>query len=189
MKGGRKISLWWLVLAPIVFGLFAMGAPVGLVFVLARIPERTVKFLAPGQHTVTVEKPGVHILWYDASTIYEGRVYNKPRRLPDGVQISLIRAESGESVPMTTSFSMSRGMSGDKESYSVGKFDISTPGQYIVEIEGEMEPRVFSFAPSDWKYVLVTFAGVMVVSLVGWVGAAAIVVIVLIKRYGRQSSE
>src|SRR5258705_12453255 len=88
------------------FGYFAAGAiviagiagAVALVFQLMSVIGEAQQFLAPGKHAFTVDHPGKHVVWNDHRTVFQGRTYDLPERLPEGMRIEVIETASKKSL-------------------------------------------------------------------------------------------
>lgn len=181
MTHKKKPSLWWLILAPIIFVLGAGGGTALLIWRVIGLHEGEI-FLVPSTQTFQIVEPGTHILWHDYKITFEGTVYNKPESLPD--QARIILTHDGEEVPMRKSWGSSS-ISGTHEKKEIGRYKIATPGDYRLSVEGFSEKRVFSFGRSELKEVLFAALGCLLLNLGGWFGAPAIVIVVLVIRTRR----
>ena len=117
------------------------------------ICNEDIQFLIPGTIEIEIEDEGRYYLWNDYQTVYEGKTYSKTEEVPDNLIISLKTKDGalhydiiGKNSITTSSDSTSR--------KSIGYFDITVPGDYILEVKGESEPRVFSFRQLNYDTVV-----------------------------------
>lgn len=105
------------------------------------------QFKAPGRTQVMVEEPGRYYLWNNYHTIFEGKSYNRSKRIPDGMEFKISNQETNKPFDFVPQLSISsnRGM---KSSNSIGYVDITTPQNIEIEILGGAEERIFSFSRS-----------------------------------------
>lgn len=171
----------WYVIAALTFVICVGGGIALFVSSILDVLPKGMQFLVPGSTTITVERAGKYVLWHDARTVYRGRVFNKPKELPDGVEISLKSRDSGERVTMESNPSMSYS-SGSHQSYSIANFDIGTPGEYELVVSGDIDEMVFSFGRSRLFEIIAGIAGGVALQLIGLVGASVLAVVVFIKR-------
>lgn len=159
-------------------GIIAYVLVVLFSFILALLPLWTgdpdIQFLIPGTVEVKVEEEGKYYLWHDYQTVYQGKTYSKPEEVPDNLTISL-KTKDGSlhfNIIGKTSITMSFNSTSKK---SIGYFNITHPGDYILEVQGESEPRVFSFGQLDFDFALIFLTMFIVgpvcflISLVGFV--------------------
>jgi hypothetical protein len=182
MINKKKPTLWWLALAPIIFVLGAGGGTALLILRIIGLHEGQT-FLVPSTQDIHIVEPGTYILWHDDKITFEGTVYNKPESLPD--QAKIVLTHDGEKIPMRTSWG-SGSTSGTHEKKEVGRYQLETPGEYTLSVEGFSENRVFSFGRSELKGVLVAALVCLLLNLLGWFGAPAIFIIVLVMRAQRK---
>ena len=132
-------------------------------------------FLAPGGREVSIAKPGQYYLWNEYDTMFEGKSYQHDVALPTGLEVT-VRDESGEVLAFTAydKISMSIG-NGSKK--SVGYVEVTEPSTLQVDVTGDFEPRVFSFAHSPVKEMAMRFlraaviaalSGLLAIGLVIW---------------------
>ena len=103
-----------------------------------------VTFLVPGQTELEVTKAGTYTLWHDYKTIHKGIVYNSPDELEAGTSITALNS-FGQSVPLIPNSGTSSS-SGSHSKISIGEFEINAPTTLLIEVQGEMNPKVFSFS-------------------------------------------
>ena len=139
------------------------------------------KFTIPGQATVNIEKQGKYYLWNDYQTVFDGKTYFNSEDMPHGLDISLLEKQEGDSVEFIFEQSISSSR-GESHKNSIGYFEITKPGTYILSVLGESEPRVCSLGTSIYNlrnvFVFLgtsCLAGVMgitgfVLVLVGFIG-------------------
>ncbi len=146
-----------------------------------------VQFLVPGSVEIEIEDEGRYYLWNDYQTVYEGKTYSKPEEVPDNLIISLKTKDGalhydiiGKTSISTSSDSTSR--------KSIGYFDITVPGDYILEVKGETDPGLFSFRQFNYDTKLAMVMGIgegvsLLIIFAGFaLGVVAIVKIVKARR-------
>jgi hypothetical protein len=117
-----------------------------------------IQFLIPGTVEIEIEDEGRYYVWNNYKTVYEGKSYSKPEEVQDNLLISLKTKDEALDYDIIGKTSISR--SSDSTSRkSIGYFDITVPWDYILEVKGETEPRVFSFC--QFNYDTVEFAMVL----------------------------
>ena len=180
MNRQTKPSLWWLLLAAIVFVVGTGGGAGLLIWQIIDLPEgRT--FLVPSTQTFTIDRPGKYMLWHDYKITFQGKVYNKPKDLPDQTTIVLENKQTGEKAPMTESWA-SAVISGGHEKTSVQSYRIEQVGTYVLSVTGFDDERVFSFQRSYVKGLIGAILACIVLILIGWLGAPAIILLILVAR-------
>ena len=148
------------------FGYFAAGAiviagiaaAVALVFQLMSVIGDAQQFLAPGKHAFVVEHPGKHVVWNDHRTVFQGRTYDLPERLPDGLRILVTESASNKSLEVSSSRGASS-KTAEAERVSIASFEAPAPGRYEISVEGNFEPRVFSVGPNILPQLFLTIGG------------------------------
>ena len=147
-----------------------------------------IQFLIPGSVEIEIEDEGRYYLWNDYQTVYEGKTYSLPEEVPDNLIISLKTKDGALHYDIIgkTSISSSSYPTSKK---SIGYFDITVPGDYILEVKGESKPRVFSFRQLNYdpvKFAMVLGIGGTVCLLIIFAGFAlgviAIVKMVKVKK-------
>jgi hypothetical protein len=178
MNTNNKPSLWWIVVAVLVF-LAGTGGGVGVVvWQILNLPGSET-FLVPSQQTFHLEEPGTYRLWNDHMTTFHGKVYNKSETLPDQALMELTR--DGELLEMHASIGW-KTTSGSHAKTSIGRYEINEPGIYTLTVTGFDEERIFSFGRSGVKAVLLSVLACIVLCLAGCLGSLIIIIIVLAKR-------
>ncbi|WP_339136426.1 MAG: hypothetical protein WGN25_00905 [Candidatus Electrothrix sp. GW3-4] len=172
MQPGSKTILLGLIL--FILGGIAFPAAILLPLLLGDSIDK--QFSVPGTLQVTIEEPGRYYLWNEYQTIFKGRTYNRPEDLPDGMEISITDTATGRPFAFITSSSMSM-HGGNEEKRSIGYIKVSKPTEIRVEISGDNEGRIFSFARATFfetlkrifgGIALAFFAGSSGIGLVIW---------------------
>src|SRR4029453_1273052 len=145
----RIPGLAWYAVAGTVF-LSGLALAAILVWRFVAAFEPAVWFMAPGEAQVALSGSGEYILWHEHRTVYQGRTYDVPPRMPDGTRFR-VRGPRGEVPPLpgdgaTTLQAHNEGRDG--RSVSVARFEAAEPGTYVVSVEGSFEPRVMSVGPN-----------------------------------------
>jgi len=156
----------------IVFGiiLFILGAiiiPLAIVLtVVSNLPDNK-QFKVPGTARVIIDEPGRYYLWNDYQTIFEGKSYNRSERVPDGVEIKIKDADTGEAFDFVTSLTISSS-NGASSKNSIGYIDVQNAVDISIEIVGLNNERIFSFSQSSILKLIGLF---LVVGLLSTVSA------------------
>jgi hypothetical protein len=140
--------------------IFAMLLPFACVIPFFVLEGKDRIFRAPGSIEVSVEKPGRYYLWDNYSTVFEGRSYSFEKELPNGLVFSLIEKESGSVIPLNADSSVSSD-SGNQKKVTVGYFELTRPGTYLLSITGNTETRIFSFGRSLFGHIILIIFGVL----------------------------
>lgn len=129
--------------------LFLLGAfvfPLLIILPVILGESDEVQFKVPGEAEISVEKPGRYYLWNDFRTVHEGKSYNRPEDIPDGIEIR-VQNSKGEALEFVGDTSISSS-SGSSSKNSIGYVEVQNPGQLRVEVSGGNEDRIFSFSQS-----------------------------------------
>jgi uncharacterized membrane protein len=108
--------------------------------------EAPATFLAPGEAQVSLATPGEYIVWHKYRTVYEGRSFDRPPKMPDGTRFR-VRGPDGAPIVLRGYAAMSSEGT-DGSSLSVGRFEAAQPGPHRVAVEGAFEPRVMAVGPN-----------------------------------------
>lgn len=151
---------------------FVVGAfVIPLLFVLPLIfhHEQQSQFKIPGNTEVAVTKPGRYYLWNDFRTVYDGKSYDRPENIPDGLDIQ-IRDSDGHQLQFVSDSSISSTSSASAKK-SIGYVEVEHPGKVTIEVKGGSENRIFSFSQSGLLIMFGLIFGAaglgMIVSLAG----------------------
>lgn len=135
------------------------------------ISNSNIQFLIPGAIEIEIKDEGRYYLRHDYQTLYEKKVYSKLKEVPDNLMISLKTKDGAlhyDIIEKKTIITHSARTS----SKSIGYFDITVPGDYILEVKGESEPRVFSIRKSQFELGMKMGIGGAVCSLIMLAGFA-----------------
>ena len=144
--------------------------------------ENDARFVAPGSHAITVQKPGKQIIWNDYRTVFGGRSYDVPEQLPDGLSIRVTEAETGKDVDIVASRGASS-KTAEADRLSIAAFEAERPGRYTITIMGDFPPRVFSVGPEFLVQLFGTIFGAIAVVIAGFATALGLAVWTFIKRH------
>jgi len=174
----RKLSLWWLAVAALLFVAGTGGGIAVLVHGIISLPEGHT-FLVPSTQTFQLAEPGPYVVWHDYQTTIKGKVFNKPAELPDQTTITL--THKGKEIPTAKLWS-STITSGQHQKVSIARYHIEEPGAYSLTVEGLAEPRVFTFSRPIFKPLFQAILSGVFLILFGWLGASIGVAFILILR-------
>jgi uncharacterized membrane protein len=167
--------------AAIAFAIAGVAATVLLVLNLVSKFDAGDQFIVPGSHAFVVEQPGKHLVWNDFRTVFQGRAYDVPERLPDGLIIRVTETASGKPVEVSSSRGASS-KTAEAERVSIASFEAATPGRYEIVVEGGFDPRVFSVGPNVLPQLFMTILAAVMAMLVGMTAAVALAVWTYLKR-------
>ncbi|MCI5211020.1 MAG: hypothetical protein D3910_20045 [Candidatus Electrothrix sp. ATG2] len=107
MKPGIKP----IILGVILFTLGGIALPAAILLPLFLGDSTDQQFSIPGSIQVAIKEPGRYYLWNEYQTIFNGKTYNRPEDLPDGIEISI--TDTATSTPFgfieSSSISMNSG--------------------------------------------------------------------------------
>jgi uncharacterized membrane protein len=163
------------------FAIAGVAAMVLLVLNLLSKMDAGEQFVVPGSHSFVVQEPGKHLVWNDFRTIFQGRTYDVPERLPDGLRIRVTEAVSGHSVEVSSSRGASSNTA-EAERVSIASFDAPAPGRYEIVVDGTFDPRVFSVGPNILSQLFMTILAAVMAILTGLTAAVALAVWTYLRR-------
>ena len=174
----RPGRIWYF--AAVALGVAGIAACVLLVLhFLARLDTGD-QFIVPGSHAFVVEKTGKQLVWNDYRTVFQGRAYDAPERLPEGLRIRVTEGASGKPVEVISSRGATS-TTAEAERVSIASFE-AAPGRYEIVVEGDFPPRVFSIGPSFLPELFLTIAGSVMAVLAGITAAIGVAVWTFLKR-------
>lgn len=173
-----KPSIYWLALAPL---LFLAGVGGGTAVLLKKIldPPAEATFVAPITRTFKIKNPGSYVLSHNYKAIFNGHQFDNPPNLPESAVISL--KNSGGAINMEESWGSGSTSSTDSRK-EIGRFEITEPGDYTLSISGLPEPHLITLGKSVIMGIVSTAAVCILLNLIGWFGAPAVIIIVLSQR-------
>lgn len=128
-------------------------------------------FIIPGSSEISVEEAGRYYLWNNYRTVFNSTTYNRPKTLPDGLEIS-IETSTGEILNFIPHTSISTSDPSSSRS-NIGYVEIEQPCRVNILISGNAEPRVFSFSRSGFNKIFGLFAAGIILSIsVSLIGGA-----------------
>jgi hypothetical protein len=160
MKRGTKVFISGLILT--IVGAFLVPYMMIMPLFKAEYPE--FKFKNPGKDNISLTEPGKYYLWNDYQTVYEGKVYNTSKQLPNGTTVKIFDLNSGKELKFNSDSSISVSMGNDAQN-SIGYVEISGPQTLDIQIESG-EERVFTFAQSRFMKILKSITGAIVLTAV-----------------------
>jgi uncharacterized membrane protein len=171
----------YLIAAVLAIAGFAGG--VALVVNLLSNLDADVRFVAPGSQDFTVRKPGTQIIWNDYRTVYGGRSFDLPEKLPDGVQIRVFSYDgtSGRPVDVVPNRGASSKTS-EADRVSIASFEALAPGRYSIVIDGDFPERVFSVGPNLVLKILGTIFTAIGLSAIGVAAGLALAIWTFLRR-------
>jgi uncharacterized membrane protein len=146
------------------------------------------RFVAPGSHAITVEKPGTQIIWNDYRTVFEGRSFDLSERLPDGLTIRVTEAATGKDLDIAPKRNASS-KTPEADRVSVASFEAARPGRYTIAIEGDFPPRVFSVGPAFLVRLLGLILGAVAVVVFGFAVALGLAIWTFLRRHPSASGK
>lgn len=139
------------ILLGIVICLAAVVVPVaGLVSWIAGQPELE-QHVVPGSFEITAPEPGQYMLWHVYRTEHDGVIYDKPEHPPDGWQIVIRNAATGQTV----GWKMHAGARIENNGVarrSIGLAELQ-PGRYRVTVTGPDARDTRVIAVSRYSFI------------------------------------
>ncbi len=167
--------------AAVAFVIAGVAAAVALVLQFIAVIDQGQQFLAPGKRAFNVERPGKYLVWNDYRTVFQGRTYDVPERLPEGLHIVVTEAASGKPLEVSSSRGASS-KTAEADRVSIASFEAPVPGRYEVVVEGAFEPRVFSVGPNIIAPLFMTIGGAIGAVFLGLTAAVALCVWTYVRR-------
>ena len=152
---------------------------VALVWRFIASHEAPTRFLAPGATAVEIANPGRYILWHEFRTLYDGRSFDLPSRVPHGIQL-LVTAPDG--VLLDTAPTAITEKWGTVERAGIVAFDAALPGRYSVAAVGDAQPFVLAVGADFTLPLLKAIGGAIVAVVVGVGTALALALFVFLQR-------
>lgn len=132
-----------------------------------------VQFKAPGKIEFTAREAARYYLWNDYRTVYQGKSYDRPKNIPDGVHIT-VRDASGDLRFVSDGSTSVSG--GGNDAVSIGYVDVEKAGKLTIEVSGDEDDLILSFGESRLKTIIgYVIAGLATAMLVGLVGLALMI--------------
>lgn len=169
MKKGFKALITGLVIFVVSVSVF----PVFFILPLLKLNVDATQFEIPGKHRAELSEAGKYVLWNHYETIYEGKTYNRPEALPDGLLIE-VRDAQNRLIPLINDRSTTSSQSGTNHvtRQSIATFTIEKPTTVEVIVSGDSETRILSLEKSMLKPVLFGIFGavlsVVILSLISF---------------------
>jgi len=167
MSGRASFPAGWFVAAGVV-ALAGIGVAASLVLGFVSAYEAPVRLLAPGTTSVEIGRPGRYIVWHEHSTVFDGRTFDLPERLPHGVQLEVKAPDGGALRSEPASMSVTWG---SVKRAAIVSFEASTPGRYTVSAQGDAPPFVLAVG-ADFTWPLLRAIGGAIAAAVLGLGAA-----------------
>jgi len=167
--------------ALILFLACGVGSVVMLMSTIFDALSGGVRFVVPGELTVTIEEPGKYTLWNETNSVHNGRLYPGSTELPGSLEIRVSDAFTGSTIPLRSS-SSARETFGSTERTAISDIIFDRPGEYRIEVSGRFSERVFLLRRSACSDVLKALAAFIPLSILGWIAAPLIALVVFIRR-------
>jgi hypothetical protein len=174
----RKPSLWWLVLAPLLFILGMGGGTAILIYQIMQLPAGET-FCVPSVQTIEVTEPGTYLVWHNNRISFDGTFYNKSAALPDQTVIRL--EQDGNVIAPQRSWGSSSS-SEQSQKIEVGRYELTEKGTYTLSVTGFTEPHIFSFGLSALGKLFMAGILCLVLNLIGWFGTPIFIALIFILR-------
>jgi hypothetical protein len=142
----------WFVVAGVIALASLAGAAFYLMPRLATIDEGMVRVVVPGSAVVTLERPGHYLIFHEARSVVDGRVYQA--KLGDGVRITLVPEGGGAPVALVAPKMSTEYEIGCCVGRSLLAFDIEHPGRFRLSASR-------ANGPDEAKTVLAVSQGVV----------------------------
>ena len=158
----------------------AIALPLGVIlFFLSKDYEGS-QFVVPGGAEVQVEDSGRYYVWNDHETVFQGRSYNRPETLPDGMEITVMDPYTLETLQFFADSSISEsGKNGLRR--SIGYVEVKKPRRLIITVSGITAQRVFSFSESILLKIIGLVLGLFASTMLFGLGGVIIIVFGVVK--------
>ncbi len=171
----------WYFISLVIFLVFAVG---GIVFffvtIFTSLNEGT-QFIVPGELIVTIDKPGKYGLLNETSTVFKGKMYSGSSELPHDLMIRITELSTGRTLPLQPSLNGTETF-GSRVRYPIGNVEFDYPGKYRIEVAGNFSERIFLLRRSICAEILFSAVLFLFASIIGWIGAPLLAIIVFAKR-------
>lgn len=152
---------------------------------LAQLAEGLDRLVAPGSMEVEFKEPGGYTVFYEHTSVVEGKVYRTGGNI-SGMQCRLISSNTGEEVALSNASGRTSYNIGSRHGYSLMTFTIDAPGTYVFSAqysEGTGPQVVLAVGRAlPVKAIMTLLSGIFIFIIAFMVGAL-IIVITLLKRH------
>jgi len=169
-------------LAGIALGAFMLS---GVFIEIKKVDSGFTRFLAPGTHSISLEKPGGYTVYFENKSELDGKVYISNDNAAAGLQLKVKEEATGADVRVSLAGSKNTYSIGSREGSSLMAFYIERPGQYEVSAEfpggwGEHEEIVLAigqgFMSGIFKMVGLIFS--LVLTLIVAIAVPTVLIVV-----------
>jgi len=140
--------------------------------------EAPTRFLAPGVGAVEIRAPGRYVVWHEHRTVYEGRSFDLPPRLPHGVRLAV---SAPDGVELRTEPTSMTERWGSVERAAIVAFDAPAPGRYVVAVRGDAQPFVLAVSDEFLWPMLKAIAAAIAAAVIGIGAGLALLLTALIR--------
>ena len=146
------------------------------------------QFLVPGRVQLPVDEPGRYYLWHDYRTVFDNQSFNVPEDLPHGVKIEIRDAKTGQFINLQSKASASQSdMNTDRS--SIGSIVIERPGEVVIDVAGDFEPRVLSFGRFEFFALFGRLFGGIALSMLAGLASIVLLIVGIIKVTSEPKAE
>ncbi|MFH0799170.1 MAG: hypothetical protein V2A66_03195 [Pseudomonadota bacterium] len=185
-------------LASVIFlaGIALSGFILSRVFVEAKNVDRSfTRFLAPGTHSISLEKPGGYTVYFESKSELDGKVYISNDNAAAGLKLKVKEEATGADVRVSITGSKSTYSLGSREGISLLAFYIERPGRYEVNAEfsggwGEHEKIVLAVGQgfTSGIFVMVGLIFCLVMTLIVAIAVPTVLIVVALTKKSVNSS-
>jgi len=180
VAGQRAPGRFWYLVA---IAIFIVGMALMAVFLITRLTAfdaALVRFVVPGEHTVTLDE-GRHTIFHETHSVIDGKVYSSASL---GGLTVIVTGPGGSPVALTPSGSGHYSM-GSRSGVAVFDFTAESTGGYVVAgsyPDGGGPQTVLAVGPTFSSTIVLTVLGSLGIAFGGALIATGLVVLVLVKR-------
>jgi hypothetical protein len=159
-----------LVLAAILVLLGFLLGPGAMLFVAITqvgMADDAVVFETPGTLIYHADKPGNVFIWLQTRGVIGGKVHAQQHSLPEGLQVSAARANSGEDITIVPANGMTMSI-GMAQREAVFQFSAPTSGDYEITATGGSTPSVLAVSRGITGGMLGMLFGTICSALIGF---------------------
>ena len=95
------------------------------------IAKGLVQVVVPGEEALELDEAGTYTIFHEYESVYNDQVFSNDNDSISGLKISLRAEGSNEDIPLRAATGSSYSL-GSRSARSLYKFDIETPGNYIL---------------------------------------------------------
>lgn len=185
MNDISKPSRWLYLLAVLlVIGGWSMAAMSVFKGISGGLGKGLTQVLVPGEERLEFEEAGTYTIFHEYESVYKDQVYNTSDI--SGLKISVKSEKTGEDIALKPSGNSTYSF-GSRSARSIFKFDIDSPGSYILSgkyLENDGPKVVLAVSHGFLGKLFGTVFGALAYVLVGTLLGVVLAIFTFLKRRG-----